>query len=148
MSVNQEYFHLVLCTKYRERTINPQNKRHLYSYLYYLLKELGCYVKRINGMEEHVHILYDKNPKIATPDLARIVKSKSSHWARQSGYFPGFRGWCKEYFNVSKGEEQIPKLINYIINQEAHHQGESFLDEIKRLYAESGFAWNDKDFYE
>ena len=146
MSKTQEYAHLVFGTKRREATINPEHRRDLYKFLYYLLKENGCYVYRINGMTDHVHILYDKSPTIATSDLVCIIKGTSSRWMKQSGLFPRFKGWAKEYFSASKGRSQLEGVISYIANQENHHRDKNFYEELREMYVEEGFEWNDNDF--
>ena len=146
MSLNQQYTHLIFGTKRRCRTITEANKRSLYAFLYYLLKEQGCYVYRINGVEDHVHILFNKNPRTLIEDLVRRLKSVSSRWMKESGLFPYFDGWCKEYCALSKGREQLPQITQYIINQEEHHKGVTFEEELRQIYAEEGAEFHPKAF--
>ena len=145
MSKTQHIYHVVFATKGREKTITLKNKRFLYRELYSILVENECYVYRINGIDDHVHILFDLNPNILLKDIVRVLKGKSSYWMTRSGLFPIFRGWGREYFGVSKGIEQVEILKNYIKNQEVHHLNVGFVDEMKLLYENSGLDWHEKD---
>lgn len=145
MSKTTEYTHMVFGTRGRELTIFGEHRRDLLNYMFYLLKELGCYVYRINAMPDHVHLFFDKNKKMLVEDIARIVKSKSSAWMKSSGFFPCFQGWCREYYSSSISPWDRDKIIGYVANQEQHHSEMKFVDEMKRLYKASGQAWDDRD---
>ena len=129
----------------RKPTINSENKRYLYSYIWSIIKQKDCVLYRIGGMEDHVHIFVDLSPKMALADLVRIIKSYSSGWMRKSGYFPAFEGWGKEYFSESKNRDAIPVVVQYIKNQEQHHKEVSLIDEFRNLYTYSGYTWDDRD---
>ena len=146
MSKNQEYFHLVFSTKNRRTTITATNKRRLYEFIFNLLKDNNCYVYRINGMTEHVHILFDKNPNITMPDLVREIKSKSSIWMKHCGLFPYFEGWGREYCAISKGRDELDTTTKYIINQEVHHRTISFVEEMQDIYRKCGISWHENEF--
>ena len=45
-------------TKNRERTIFPEHKEDLLKVLFAELKDMGCYVYRINAMTDHVHLFF------------------------------------------------------------------------------------------
>ena len=145
MSKRVELFHIVFGTKYRRKVLIKERRRELYRYLYILLENMGCKVLRINGMEDHVHIFIDRNPRILSEDLMRELKGNSSRWIRGNKVFPMFEGWCREYFAVSKGTEQKEQIINYIKNQEQHHRQEDYVSEMKRLYEEEHLVWYDDD---
>jgi hypothetical protein len=57
---------------------------------------------------------------------------------KQSSDFPDFQGWEEGYaaFTYSYKEKDI--LINYIKNQQQHHQKESTASELKHLWMEHG----------
>ena len=125
-------------------TINAENEEALYRFIWKLLKERKCKLLRIGGIENHIHILVDIHPQIAMADLAKEIKRVSSLWMKQSGLFPNWEGWGKEYFGFSKSLADKNKVIEYIKNQKTHHKRESFDDEIRRMVEDEGMVWEDE----
>ena len=50
-------------------------------------------------------------------DVVREIKKNSSNWMKQSGLFPDFDGWGKEYFAFARSRESIDAVIEYIKGQ-------------------------------
>ena len=138
MSYTQILYHIVLRTKYSEKTLAQQNISSLYKYIWGIIQNKKGKLYRINGMEDHIHILSDLHPSIALADYVKAIKVSTSLWLKQSGDFPEFKNWGEGYaaFTYSFKEKNI--LINYIKNQQEHHRKESFDDELRRLFREYG----------
>ena len=143
----QILYHIVFRTKGSEKSINEAHSANLYQYIWGIIKNKNCTLFRINGMEDHIHILSDLHPSIALADYIRDIKVSSTKWIKVSGYFPKFKGWGIKYcaFTYSYKERNI--LINYIKNQQEHHKKESFADEIKRLLKEHDIDLDEKWFW-
>ena len=101
---------------------------------------------QINGMEEHIHFLSDLHPSVALADYIREIKVSSSKWMKASGLFPNFKGWGIKYCTLTYAYGDRDVIINYIKNQQEHHKKESFQDEVKRLFKESGIDLDEKWF--
>jgi REP element-mobilizing transposase RayT len=98
-------------------------------------------------MEEHIHILSDLHPSVALADYIKDIKVSSSKWMKESGYFPYFTGWAVKYCALTYAYRDKEMLINYIKNQQEHHQKESFQDEIRRFFREEGIDLDEKWFW-
>ena len=146
MSKTHIIVHIVFATKHRRPTIPIQHKRLLYSYIYGIIKHYGCTLRRMNGMSDHVHILIDLNPTIALADLVKKIKQSSTTWLKTKTEFPKFERWEEGYYAASIGPEQEDLCINYIINQETHHLGEGFVDEMKLMALKHHLDWDDRDW--
>lgn len=109
------------------------------------MKQRGCYLYRVNGMPDHIHILADLHPTVSPSNLVGEIKSKTSQWIKKSDKFPLFEGWGAEYFCESLSTERKHEVINYIIGQQAHHGMESYETEMKNLYMKNGLAWDSRD---
>lgn len=133
--------HIVFCTKFREKSINPEYDRDLYAFICQIFKENKCWVHRINGASDHIHILLNLNPTIALADLMREVKASSSQWLKKNPDFRFFRGWGKGYFAVSVNPDNIEHVKQYIINQKDHHRSGGFEKEIEFLINHFGLDW-------
>jgi len=101
-----------------------------------IIRNKNCFLYRINGMEDHIHILCDLHPSIALADYMRDIKTPTSVWLKQSGKFPDFNGWGEGYAALTYEWKDKEMIANYIKNQPEHHQKESFENELRRLLEE------------
>jgi REP element-mobilizing transposase RayT len=140
----QIFYQIVFGTKNRERTLTEAHCEELYKYIWGVIKKHNCFLYRINGMEEHIHIFSDLNPTISLADYIKDIKVASSLWMKGSGLFPDFKGWQDGYgaFTYSVKEKNI--IIDYVKNQKEHHKKESFYDEYRRLLLENGVPFDEK----
>jgi putative transposase len=145
-SYRQILYHLVFRTKDSRKSLIPAHSRELYAYMMGIVRNKNCFLYRINGMEDHMHILCDLHPTIALADYMRDIKTASSIWLKQWGKFPEFNGWADGYAALTYGWKDKEIIVNYIKNQQHHHKKESFEDELKRLLQEQGIEVNEKYF--
>ncbi|MEI7663478.1 MAG: IS200/IS605 family transposase [Bacteroidota bacterium] len=138
-------YHLVFRTKYNRKTLDPLHSRELYAYMMTLIRSQNCYLYRINGMEDHIHILCDLHPSVSLADFMRCLKAKSSFWIKQSGKFPAFRGWSAGYAALTYGWRDKNMIINYIKNQQTHHMKKTLKEELARFLREQGLSPEIKD---
>ncbi|MDR1878704.1 MAG: IS200/IS605 family transposase [Bacteroidales bacterium] len=148
MSYTRILYHIVLRTKHSEKSISQQNVSSLYKYIWGIIKNKRGTLYRINGLEDHVHILSDLPPTIALSDYIKDIKVASSLRMKQSGEFSLFRAWSEGYAAFTCSFKERDTLINYIKNQQEHHKKESPKEELKRLFAEHGIEWNERFFPE
>jgi len=145
-SYRQILYHIVFRTKDSRKTINQEHARELYAYIMGFIKNKKGFLYRINGMEEHIHILCDLHPSIALADFMRDMKSISSGWMKETGKFPEFKGWADGYAAFTYAWKDKDMIVNYIKNQQEHHKKETFEEELKRLLEEFGIEYDEKYF--
>jgi len=143
----QILYHIVFRTKSSEKTINQAHSSDLYKYIWGIVKNKNGVLFRINGMEDHIHILSDLHPSVALADFIKDIKVASSKWMKASGNFPDFKGWGIKYCALTYSYKERDVIISYIKNQQEHHKHESFQDEIKRLFREQGIDMDEKWFW-
>jgi len=129
MSTVKLLTHIVFATKRREMTINEEHCEDLYRYVTSFLKKHNCYLKRVNGIENHIHILVDIHPSISVAALVQKLKHDSSVWMAQSHLFPNWLGWCEGYFACTVSPRAQDAVIEYIKSQKQHHKVKLFDDE-------------------
>jgi REP element-mobilizing transposase RayT len=137
------FIHLVFCTKYRERHIHPEIEDRLHSYLVGIAKNRKTKVLRINGMEDHVHILINLHPSIALSNLVKELKAYSTSWMKKNGY-PKF-SWQRGYGGFSYSKSMTDQVVKYIENQKEHHRKFSLKEEIELIKQKWGIQWNWED---
>lgn len=147
MAYRQILYHIVFRTKYSGKTIPLEKAPELYKYIWGIIKNKKCVLYRINGMEDHLHILSDLHPSVALADYIKDIKVASSKWMKESGLFPDFRGWGIKYCALTYSLKEKDILIKYIKNQQEHHKNETFQEEIHRLWREGGIQDDVKWFW-
>ena len=138
--------HVVFGTKFRDPTILPSRTHELYKYIYGLITIRKCKVIRINGIEDHVHILLDLHPSVALAELVRAVKQSSSNWIKEEGIFPKFEGWAVGYYAASVSYGDKESCRQYIISQEEHHKHIGFREEMESAIKSVGLVWYEDDW--
>ena len=135
--------HIVFATKHRKPALDKPHRDDLFRFMWGCLKERKCHLYRIGGIEDHVHILTGLHPTMALSDLIKEIKTASSSWIKGGNFFPSFTHWQEGYGAFTCAYEDQHDLIDYIRNQEVHHQKTSFLDEYRALVEQAGLEWND-----
>ena len=142
----QILYHIVFRTYKNQKTLKLQYDKELYLYIFGIIKNKGCFLYRINGMEDHIHILSDLHPSIALADYMRDIKTATSIWLKENKNYPNFKGWAEGYAAFTCGFDDKENLVNYIKNQREHHKSYSFDDEYRSLMLEYGIVFNEKYF--
>ncbi len=140
----QILYQIVFSTKNREPTLTRENRPLLFRYFWGILQRKNCRLYRINGVEDHVHILTHIHPSVALADLVKSLKLASSEYIQEQKLFSEFRGWQVGYgaFTYSQKEKEV--LIAYVKNQEEHHRLKTFPDELRDLLQEHGIAFDER----
>jgi REP element-mobilizing transposase RayT len=145
-SYRQHLYHIVFRTKDSKPTIKQDKSDQLYAYITGLIKNKNSHLYRINGVENHIHILTDMHPLIAPADFVKDIKVSSSIWIKGIGLFPAFRGWSDGYGSFTCSFKDLGYLIDYIKNQREHHKKNTFEEEYRILLEESGIRIDERYF--
>lgn len=148
MSYVTGYYHVVFATYNREAVLTEKYVDELYRIIVSLIKKKDCEALLVNGVENHIHILLNLNPKVALADLMRDLKSQSSVWVKNSGKFPMFTKWAHEYGAFSLSASHRQAVYEYIAGQKGHHAGMNLDDEFRRLVMKNGlvyYEWPDRE---
>jgi REP element-mobilizing transposase RayT len=78
-------------------SIDSSHTINLYAYIGGILKTKNCHLYRINGTENHVHILTYLHSSVAGANYMREIKASNSKWMKEYGHFPVFEGWSEGY---------------------------------------------------
>ncbi len=130
-SLSKVYVHIVFSTKNREPLIDKEIGERLYEYLGGICKGLECNPVQIGGYRNHVHILCLLSRKITQMKLLEEVKKNSSKWIKTQGAAYRNFYWQNGYGIFSVNPYEVDVVINYIKNQEAHHQRKTFQREFR-----------------
>ncbi|MFK7077938.1 IS200/IS605 family transposase [Flavobacterium oreochromis] len=128
-SYTQIYIQIVIVVKRRENLIQKSWKEELYKYITGIIHEKGQKLIRINGVEDHIHILVSLKPSMALSDLVRDIKANSSKWINEKEFCKHKFEWQNGFGGFSYSKSAIDNVIKYIDNQEEHHKKKKFREE-------------------
>ena len=138
----QILYQIVFSTKHRKPVLISQNRPELFKYIWGILKEKNCHLYRINGVEDHIHIVTHLHPTIALATLVKEIKVASTNYIKANNLFPDFEQWQVGYAAFTYTYDARQNLVEYVKNQEQHHQKMTYLDELKLLLSEHQIQFN------
>lgn len=136
-SFTKLWIHAIWATKNRTELIDSSIEKRVHNYIHDELIELGCPVRIINGMSDHVHVLFLLNPKKSISDVIRQAKGGSSHSINGENLILEKFAWQSGYAAFAVSESQLDAVYYYIKNQKQHHlkkNGQEEFDEFVKLH--------------
>lgn len=129
----------------RQMTLPLEHCEMLYRFIWKTIADMECVLKRVGGIQNHIHLLIELNPSIALATFVRNLKSFSSGWLRQNSQFPKFLGWTEGYYACTLSPKDQDSVINYIKAQKEHHKQCSFDEELNKMYQYAQLELHDRD---
>ena len=147
----QCYVHLVFSPKNREALIKKEWKDELEKYITAIVQSRKHKLLAIGSMPDHIHILVGYNVNDLIPDLVEQIKTSISTWIKEKRLSKFKFDWQRGYGAFTHSRTQIDTVINYILNQEQHHEKKSFKTEYLDMLEKNGVEFKDEylfDFFE
>lgn len=133
------WIHLIWSTKNRNKIISKDLKYKLYDHIKENAMKKEIYLDFINGTEDHIHLLVSLKSDQSLSNVTRLLKGESSFWVNQNKMINGKFEWQDEYIAISVSESIVPKVREYIGNQEEHHRTKTFTEEFDLFIKKYGF---------
>jgi REP element-mobilizing transposase RayT len=137
-------YHIVFSTKERQPVLRAERREDLFRYIWGILRNRESHSYRINGTDDHVHILSSLHPSVSLADLVRDVKAGSSLWIKKENVFRMFSHRQDGYAAFTHSKREIDGLIEYIKRQEEHHRRTTFVEEYRKLLEEAGIEFEER----
>ena len=137
-------YHVVFSTKGRQPVLKVPRREELFRYIWGILKNRQSHLYRINGVEDHLHILTSLHPTVSLADLVKDIKTGSAHWNKENSVFPMFSHWQDGYAAFTHSQREIDGLIEYIKGQKEHHRRTTFVEEYRKLLLEAGIEFDER----
>jgi REP element-mobilizing transposase RayT len=134
----QIYLHVVFSVKNRKMMINDKIREHLYMYITGIITKQNHKLYLINGMPDHVHLLFGIRPDSNLSELIKEIKACSSKYINESGFSNELFHWQNGFGAFSVSSSQREKVYLYIENQETHHENRTFEQEFLELLKAHG----------
>ena len=145
---SQLSIHCVFAVKHRENFILKEWRDDLHKYISGIIKAEGAKSLAVGGWKDHVHIFFGMPVTTRLSDFMSAVKANSSKWINEQQFIKGKFQWQAGYGAFSHSKSQRDIVINYIMNQEAHHDIKSFKDEYLKMLSDFDVEYDDKYLFE
>jgi REP element-mobilizing transposase RayT len=137
MSYTKIIIHAVWGTKSRKPYLKGEIRPLVIKHIIDNAKSKGIYIYEMNGYIDHLHCLFALDADMTISKVMQLIKGESAFWINNEKLTKRRFEWSDEYFAVSVSESMIPKVKEYILNQEKHHKTHTFLqeyEEFMRIY--------------
>ncbi len=140
----QVLYQIVFSTKNRENVLLKENRTRMYNYIAKILMNNKCFVYKINGVENHIHIASSIHQSKSLSNVVADIKRSSSVWIKNERLFPEFSEWQVGYGAFTYSIKEKDYLVKYINNQETHHKTITFREEFIGLLKEFEVKFEEK----
>ncbi|NEN24740.1 IS200/IS605 family transposase [Cryomorpha ignava] len=130
---SQLFIHAVFAVKYRKSILIDSVRHKALAIIGQQIKDADCTPLIVNGVEDHVHCLFNIPPKYAPSDILQKVKAKSSKDFNDERLFDSPFRWQGGSGLFSHSYREVDGIYQYIKNQEEHHRNVTFLEEFLLL---------------
>lgn len=127
------FIHSVWTTRFREPLILPSFEEKLYEFIKEDFKKFDSNVLAINGMPDHIHILYWLHQSHSIASVIKHVKGASSFWINQQKFMNAKFAWQGGFSALSIQYNGYERVVDYINNQKVHHSNKNFIAELEDL---------------
>ena len=133
--------HVVFSTKDRTASLKADIRNDLFAYMAGIITNFGGQPLIINGVADHVHLLFSLPATMGLAETMRIIKAKSSRWIRR---IDRSFAWQSGYAGFSVSQSSIPQVTKYIANQQEHHKKVRFEDEFISLLKKHEMEYDER----
>ena len=85
-------------------------------------------------------------PSLSVSEFLSKIKANSSKWVSEKFQLSyGFQ-WQGGYSSFTVSKSQVPAISKYIENQQEHHKGFSFEEEIKRFLKKNDIQFEEDNY--
>lgn len=137
------HYHVVFSTNRREPFLAAEWRPRLHEYLGGTVRGLGARSEMVGGMADHVHLLFELKATHTLANFMRELKKSSSIWIHDEIPLRTF-AWQEGYAAFTVSSSDLEEVRRYIENQEEHHRGRNFRDELKIMLLRSGVKFDER----
>jgi REP element-mobilizing transposase RayT len=142
-SFTNVWIHIIFSTKDRLPLIQNSFEKQLFDRLRNkLISDFESHASAVNGIDNHIHILFKQSPNFSIKDIVKNLKGESSHWINENDFIKSKFVWQPGYAAFSISIDKVDTIKKYIDNQKEHHKKLSYADEVKKFLEIYGFNKN------
>ncbi|MBL8890191.1 MAG: transposase [Planctomycetaceae bacterium] len=127
--------HLVFSVKDRlPLLVSPDLRIELFAYMATIIRDsAGCTPILINGVEDHVHVLYKLGRVINVAKVTELAKKETTKWLKKQAKSLNNFAWQSGYGAFGVSLSNVDFVKKDIQDQEEHHRKFDFKAEYRKL---------------
>jgi len=134
--------HVVFSTKERTDRIPEEIRANLWAYMAGIARNHDFEAIQAGGTGNHAHALLLLPATMPLAKSVQMLKGSSSKWLNDTGAAGNNFAWQEGYGAFSVSASQTPVVIEYIRNQERHHQKRDYEAEFLDLLNRYGVSYD------
>ncbi|WP_205589995.1 transposase [Mucilaginibacter celer] len=113
-----------------------------------LVQARGVKLIAINCMPDHIHLFVGFKPTILISDFVKEIKVQSNEFINSKQWMRRRFKWQEGYGVFSYSHSHINLVVNYVQNQEIHHQKKTFKQEYMGLLKKFEIPFEDEYLFD
>ena len=136
--------HIIFHIKTTSPRLEPDDLERIWCYIGGIIRNIGGAVVQIGGVSDHIHILSSLPKNMSVVDFVKMIKVESSKWIKTiDDKYQSF-AWQNGYGAFSVSPSVIPKVVEYIKNQQEHHRIKTFAEEYRTFLEAYGIEYDER----
>lgn len=127
------WIHAVWSTKKRMPVLTLAIRKELFGHMMDVGRSKGFVMDRVNGYNDHVHVLFALRSTQCIADIINHLKGESSRYINRNKLTYSVFEWQSDYYACSVSDIGLKNVQDYIDSQEAHHKSRPFKTELMDL---------------
>ncbi len=127
------WIHAVWATKERQPMIHKSVENNIYQFISEELRALGCPVRIINGMPDHIHCLFLLSRQKSIAEVIKQIKGSNSHFINQANLISEKFSWQTGYAAFSVSESIVDRVFTTLKTKNNITQRKNFSRNMKNL---------------
>jgi putative transposase len=145
---SQIYLQFVFAVKHRESLIAKEHKEELHQYITGLVTNRKAKMLAVHCMPDHLHLFVGFKPVTSISDFVKEIKVESNEFINSKKWVKGKFSWQEGYGVFSYSHSHIDNVIQYVMNQEVHHQKKTFRQEYDAMLRKFEIQYEEKYSFE
>jgi putative transposase len=141
---SQMYVQLVFAVKNSDALLHNGIRHRVFEYISGIISEMKHKAIIVNGVSDHIHIFIGMNPNKSVSDTVFEIKRGSSLFINKNKLCKGRFYWQEGYGSFTYSRSHISNVYNYILNQEKHHQKQTFRSEYIAFLEKFNIEYDEK----
>jgi REP element-mobilizing transposase RayT len=144
----QLYVQYVFTVKGRKNFLPMERNKLLHKYIRGIVEKRKSILLAINNTTDHMHILASVNPNYSFTKFIQEIKAGSSKYINDQKWVAGKFTWQSGFGAFSYSKSHIENVVNYINDQQRHHQNRSFREEFLDFLEKFQIDYDEKYLFE
>jgi putative transposase len=145
---SQMYVQIIFAVKGRQNLIPPEDRDELEKYICGIISKKKSKPLAIYCNPDHIHVLIGLNPAMAVSDLVRDIKANSSKFINEKNWISRKFCWQNGFGVFTYSRSQINAVAKYIMNQQHHHNKNSFKKEYTGILKNRNIEYDNRYLFE